>query len=95
MIEQRPLARGRGRELTPAQTRLFDAVEEWVNEKGVPPTYAELAAVLGVTKNAVGQGFAILERKRWITRRKGAPRSLVITGGRSVAGVAGQTCLGG
>lgn len=66
---------------TPATPRQFDALgfaRDHLRDKGYPPTILEIAAYLGVTRNAANDLMVGLERKGLIQRTPGIARGLRI-----------------
>lgn len=72
--------------LTPRQTEVLKAVERHIEENGFPPSQRELAAGLGISASrAIEKHLAVLERKGYLRRGKGARAlSLPDTPGQSV-----------
>lgn len=62
--------------LTPRQLRMLQAIERSVAERGMPPTYKELAAQgFGISTNGVGSTVEALVRHGYL-RREGRFRAL-------------------
>ena len=63
--------------LTPRQSEILDLIRASIEETGIPPTRAELAAALGVASaNAVEDHLKALKRKGAITLTPGTARGI-------------------
>jgi len=71
------------KELSPRQRELLDFVSTTIERVGVPPTFREIGAALGITStNGVSDHIRALERKGYLERTggRGSPRCLRLTG---------------
>ena len=64
--------------LTPNQLKLLRFIEDFIEWNGYSPTMEEIAASLGMSKPGVQQYLQALEKKRVITRRRYAHRSIEV-----------------
>jgi len=66
--------------LTIRQREVLDAIIQYRDECGYPPTVRELARILEVSSpRGIWKHMEILERKGWISRSPGASRGIVVT----------------
>lgn len=66
-------------ELTSKQKELLDAIQEHVGERGVMPSYRELAVAMGASSPAtIHKHVSLLEKKGYVLRHDGG-RSLSLT----------------
>jgi len=65
-------------DVTPAQGRYLAFIHAYTEGFGLPPAESEIAAALGVSPPSVNQMIKTLEKKRFIRRQPGVPRSLEI-----------------
>ena len=72
-------------ELTAKQREILDAVQDWIQERGRPPTLREMALRMGVSStNAIRDHLRVLESKGYLKREARLSRGLeVIRGGKS------------
>ncbi|MEZ6197544.1 MAG: transcriptional repressor LexA [Planctomycetota bacterium] len=64
-------------ELTPRQREVLDFIRRFLDERGFPPSQAEIAAALGLrSTNAVAQHLRLLEKKGALRTTAGAARGL-------------------
>ena len=66
----------RQKELTESQAKVFKAVSDFIDENGYSPTAKEIAEILHITQTSVFEQLSRLEKKRYITRQKGAARTI-------------------
>jgi len=74
-------------ELTVKQREILDAVQDWIQERGRPPTLREMAQRMGVSStNAIRDHLRVLEGKGYLKREARLSRGLeVIRGGKADA----------
>jgi repressor LexA len=74
-------------ELTAKQREILDAVQDWIQERGRPPTLREMAQRMGVSStNAIRDHLRVLEGKGYLKREARLSRGLeVIRGGKADA----------
>ncbi len=68
--------------LSPRQSEMLDYIRGMIEQRGVPPTFREIGAALGIgSTNGVSEHIKALERKGYIERigGRGAPRSMRLT----------------
>ena len=66
--------------LTKKQQRVLNAIAEFQQESGCPPTVRELGAILGLSSPAtINHYLAVLEENGYIRRGKGKSRSVFLT----------------
>ncbi|ADQ06151.1 transcriptional repressor, LexA family [Caldicellulosiruptor hydrothermalis 108] len=66
--------------LTERQQQILYAITSYINEKGYPPTVRELADMVGIKSSSTLHGhLKRLEKKGYITKEKGKPRTIVPT----------------
>ena len=65
-------------EMTPTQARYLACIHAYTDGFGLPPAESEIAEVLGVSPPSVNQMLKTLERKGFIRRQPGVPRSIEI-----------------
>lgn len=63
---------------TARQTELMVCLRDYRHRHGISPTMIELGAMLGISKEAVFEHVANLERRGFLTRTKHAARSITI-----------------
>ena len=73
-----------GSSLTADQRAILDLIRNWIDTKGVPPTYREIGQSMGIrSTNGVSDHIKALIRKGYLTRigsgGRGLARSLVLT----------------
>ena len=64
--------------LTESQAKVLKTVSDFIAENGYSPTAKEIAEILHVTQTSVFEQLERLEKKRYITRQKGAARTIGI-----------------
>lgn len=57
--------------VTPAQYRVLSAIRTLHDQKGYSPSYADIAATLGVSSPAVWKHIDALQRKGYLTKEYG------------------------
>lgn len=72
-------------ELTAKQREILEAVQEWIEDRGRPPTLREMAQRMGVSStNAIRDHLRVLENKGYLKREARLSRGLeVIRGGKA------------
>jgi repressor LexA len=72
-------------ELTAKQREILEAVQDWIQERGRPPTLREMANRMGVSStNAIRDHLRVLETKGYLKREARLSRGLeVIRGGKA------------
>jgi repressor LexA len=70
---------GNKKELTPTQQRVFNFLEDYLKERGFPPTLREIASHFGLRgPKAPQKTLTILERKGYIRKVPGGSRAIEI-----------------
>ena len=64
--------------LTESQAKVLKTVSDFIAENGYSPTAKEIAEILNVAQTSVFEQLSRLEKKRYITRQKGAARTIGI-----------------
>ena len=64
--------------LTESQAKVLKTVSDFIAENGYSPTAKEIAEILNITQTSVFEQLERLEKKRYITRQKGAARTIGI-----------------
>ena len=64
--------------LTESQAKVLKTVSDFIAENGYSPTAKEIAEILHITQTSVFEQLERLEKKRYITRQKGAARTIGI-----------------
>lgn len=64
--------------LTESQAKVLKTISDFIAENGYSPTAKEIAEILHVTQTSVFEQLSRLEKKRYITRQKGAARTIGI-----------------
>ena len=64
--------------LTESQAKVMKTISEFIAENGYSPTAKEIAEILHITQTSVFEQLSRLEKKRYITRQKGAARTIGI-----------------
>jgi repressor LexA len=68
-------------ELTPTQEKVFNFLNDYLREKGFPPTLREIASHFGLRgPKAPQKTLSILERKKYIRKVPGGSRAIEIIG---------------
>ena len=62
--------------LTESQARVLKTINDFIAENGYSPTAKEIAEILHITQTSVFEQLSRLEKKRYITRQKGAARTI-------------------
>ena len=66
--------------LSPKQEEIFRTVSSFISEKNYPPTIPEVQKILEIENpGAIHKCFTALERKGYISRKKGMHRGLDLT----------------
>ena len=65
-------------ELTESQARVLKTISDFIAENGYSPTAKEIAEILHITQTSVFEQLSRLEKKRYISRQKGAARTIGI-----------------
>ena len=65
-------------DLTPTQGRYLSYIHAYIDAFGLPPAESEIAQAIGVSPPSVNQMMKTLERKSFIRRDPGVPRSIEI-----------------
>ncbi len=65
-------------DLTPTQVRYLAFIHAYTAGFGLPPAESEIAAAIGVSPPSVNQMMKALEKKAFIRRQPGVPRSIEI-----------------
>ena len=65
-------------ELTESQAKVLKTINDFITENGYSPTAKEIAEILHITQTSVFEQLERLEKKRYITRQKGAARTIGI-----------------
>jgi repressor LexA len=77
--EQTPGKPDPGHVLTWRQRKILQAIRDSVQQRGYPPTMREIAQTVGlISTSSVGYQLAILERKGYLHRDLGRPRTVEI-----------------
>ena len=63
---------------TPKQKILYDFIKKFQEENGISPSYEEMQKITKTELSSVYVRINSLEKKGWITRTKGIPRSIKI-----------------
>lgn len=66
------------REVTQHQLRTLQTIQHFINERGIPPTIADLAETLGLTRSTVQDQIAQLVRKGYLNKEDGRARGITI-----------------
>ena len=67
-------------DLAPRQRAVLEFIQQYLREKGYPPTLREIGKHLGiVSNNGVAEHLDALERKGWIRRTRTIARGIVLT----------------
>lgn len=64
--------------LTESQAKVLKIINDFMAENGYSPTAKEIAEILHITQTSVFEQLERLEKKRYITRQKGAARTIGI-----------------
>jgi repressor LexA len=66
-------------DLFPRQRELLHEIRAFISERGIPPTFRELAAALGVkSPSGIRQQLRALERKGYLKLEPGAKRGIIL-----------------
>lgn len=68
------------------QQATVDFIREYTEEQGYAPSQADIAQWFGVTQQAAGQRIERLERKGFVRRTAGVPRSVRVVTQQSSKG---------
>ena len=63
---------------TPKQKILYDFIKKFQEENGFSPSFEEMQKVTNTELSSVYTRINSLQKKGWITRTKGIPRSIKI-----------------
>ena len=66
--------------LTESQAKVLKTISDFIAENGYSPTAKEISEILHITQTSVFEQLERLEKKRYITRQKGAARTIGILG---------------
>lgn len=66
------------RGLTESQAKVLKTISDFIAENGYSPTAKEISEILHITQTSVFEQLSRLEKKRYITRQKGAARTIGI-----------------
>ncbi len=64
--------------LTESQAKVLQTISDFIDANGYSPTAKEIAEILHITQTSVFEQLSRLEKKRYITRQKGAARTIGI-----------------
>lgn len=64
--------------LTGSQAKVLKTISDFIAENGYSPTAKEISEILHITQTSVFEQLERLEKKRYITRQKGAARTIGI-----------------
>ena len=64
--------------LTESQAKVLKTISDFITENGYSPTAKEISEILHITQTSVFEQLERLEKKRYITRQKGAARTIGI-----------------
>lgn len=64
--------------LTESQAKVLKTISDFIAENGFSPTAKEISEILHITQTSVFEQLERLEKKRYITRQKGAARTIGI-----------------
>ena len=64
--------------LTESQAKVLKTISSFIAENGYSPTAKEISEILHITQTSVFEQLERLEKKRYITRQKGAARTIGI-----------------
>jgi len=65
--------------ITIKQKMVLSAINDYIEREKIAPTVRELCDILGLSSTATMQGYINrLEEHKYITKKKGSPRSLKI-----------------
>lgn len=62
--------------LTESQAKVLKTISDFIAENGYSPTAKEISEILHITQTSVFEQLERLEKKRYITRQKGAARTI-------------------
>ena len=70
-----------GRDLTPRQRKIIQVIEDSVRRDGFPPTLREIGEATGLASaSSVSYQLSVLEKKGYLSRGAGRPRTAVVCG---------------
>jgi repressor LexA len=70
---------GPGEQLTPRQRKIIEVIEDSVQRRGYSPTLREIAAAAGLASvSSVSHQLAALQKKGYLSRGAGRPRTAVV-----------------
>jgi len=64
--------------LTESQAKVLKTISDFIAENGFSPTAKEISEILHITQTSVFEQLERLEKKKYITRQKGAARTIGI-----------------
>jgi repressor LexA len=64
------------KELTDRQAQVLEYIVKYRHERGIPPTYREIARHFGVTVSAIYQSIDLISKKGMVNREKHRARSI-------------------
>ena len=71
--------------LTPVQARVRQFIEDFAQQSGHPPSYREIAEAVGLASlSSVALHMRTLQKKGYLVREPGRPRTAVVRAGRAV-----------
>ena len=70
--------------MSPQQRRVYGWIEDYVYQHKYPPTYREIGEAFEITTKAVFDHVQALERKGYIEKLRGKPRTIRLMGGHDV-----------
>ena len=83
------------KDLTSRQKEILQLIKDYLNEKGFPPTRADISRILGFkSRNAAEQHFRAIEKKGFISILSGASRGIVLNKEESGIPVVGLVAAG-
>jgi len=66
-------------DLSNTSARVLDVYRQWRDSRRGCPTYSEIGSELGISSRAVAEHVGILLTKKYVTRRAGRERNIVLT----------------
>ena len=79
-MRKRKRGRPKERTLTIRQQRALKFIGEFIKAKNYSPTLAEIGRKLGITRQSAASLVDQIEKKKFIKRRSGKPRTIRLTG---------------
>lgn len=65
------------KELTNRQKDVYNQLVKYYQDRGYPPSYADLAEILHISRESIRQHIEYIEQKGWIEKDEGVIRSVV------------------